>query len=91
VRLGIFWLVIIALVIFRMEGWEEMESKEVKGKGKNNKEVEKNKTKKQTKKFQREKRRDSVLIKCKLKRHYSNRERIENKKEIEKNKNKNKK
>jgi hypothetical protein len=32
---GIFWLVIIALVIFRMEGWEKMESKEVKGKGKN--------------------------------------------------------
>jgi hypothetical protein len=35
VGLGIFWLVIIALVIFRMERWEEMESKEVKGKGKN--------------------------------------------------------
>jgi hypothetical protein len=34
VQLGIFWLVIIALVIFRMEGWEEMESKEIKGKGK---------------------------------------------------------
>jgi hypothetical protein len=43
VLLSIFWLVIIALVIFRMEGWEEMESKEVKGKGKN-KEVEKNRT-----------------------------------------------
>jgi hypothetical protein len=34
-----------------MEGCEEMESKEVKGRGKN-KLVEKNKTKKQTKKFQ---------------------------------------
>jgi hypothetical protein len=34
VQLRIFWLVIIALVIFRMEGWEGMESKEVKGKGK---------------------------------------------------------
>jgi hypothetical protein len=28
-----FWLVITAVVIFRMEGWEEVESKEVKGKG----------------------------------------------------------
>jgi flagellar biosynthesis component FlhA len=44
-----FLLVIMALVTFRMGGWEEMESKEVKGKGKN-KEVEKTKTKKQTKK-----------------------------------------
>jgi hypothetical protein len=35
VLLSIFWLVIIALVIFRVEEWEEMESKEVKGKGKN--------------------------------------------------------
>jgi hypothetical protein len=35
VRLSIFWLVIITLVIFRMEGWEKMESKEVKGKWKN--------------------------------------------------------
>jgi hypothetical protein len=49
VQLGIFWLIIIALVIFRMEEWEEMESKEVKGKRKN-KDVEKNRTKKQTKK-----------------------------------------
>jgi hypothetical protein len=35
VWLGIFWLAIITLVIFRMEVWEELESKEVKGKGKN--------------------------------------------------------
>jgi hypothetical protein len=35
VWLGIFWLLIIALVIIRMEGWDEMESKEVKGKGNN--------------------------------------------------------
>jgi hypothetical protein len=34
VPLSIFWLVIIALVIFRMEGREGMEFKEVKGKGK---------------------------------------------------------
>jgi TctA family transporter len=47
VQLSIFWLVIIALVIFRMEWREEIDSKEVKGKGKN---MEKNKTKKQTKK-----------------------------------------
>jgi hypothetical protein len=35
VQLNIFWLVIIALVIFRMEGLEGMESKKIKGKGKN--------------------------------------------------------
>jgi hypothetical protein len=35
VQLSVFWLVIIALVIFRMEGFEGMESKEGKGKGKN--------------------------------------------------------
>jgi hypothetical protein len=29
VSLDIFWVVIIALVIFRMEQWEEMESKEL--------------------------------------------------------------
>jgi hypothetical protein len=34
-QLSIFWLVIIALVIFRIEGQERMESKEVKGKEKN--------------------------------------------------------
>jgi hypothetical protein len=37
-----------------------MESKEVKGKGKTNKQVEKNKTKKQTKKFQRYKQGETV-------------------------------
>jgi hypothetical protein len=43
------------MVIFRMEGWEEKESKEVKEKGKKqiNRQVGKNKTKNQTKKFQR--------------------------------------
>jgi hypothetical protein len=35
VWLGIFWLVIIALVVFRMEEWEEMDSKDIKGKEKN--------------------------------------------------------
>jgi hypothetical protein len=34
VQLSIFWFAIIALVIFRMEEWEEMERKDVKGKGK---------------------------------------------------------
>jgi hypothetical protein len=49
VQLSIFWLVIIALVIFRTEGWERMESKEVKGKGKN-KQVEKKQNKETNKK-----------------------------------------
>jgi hypothetical protein len=49
VQLSSFWLVIIALVIFRLEGWEEMESKDVKGKGKN-KEVGKKKTEQRNKK-----------------------------------------
>jgi hypothetical protein len=35
VQLSIFCVVIVALMMFRMEGLEEMESKEVKGKGKN--------------------------------------------------------
>jgi hypothetical protein len=57
------------MVIFRMEGWEEMESKEVKEKGKN----------KQTSRKQQETNtknvwkiyigRDSVLINSKLNRH----------------------
>jgi hypothetical protein len=51
VRLGIFWLVIIAVVIFIMEEWEDMESKQVKGKGKKQiKKWKKNRTKKETKK-----------------------------------------
>jgi hypothetical protein len=37
-----FLAVIIAPVIFRIEGLEGMESKEVKGKGKTNNQVEKN-------------------------------------------------
>jgi hypothetical protein len=48
------------MVIFRMEGWEEMESKKVKEKGKTNRQVGKNKTKNQTKKFQRYK--QGVLV-----------------------------
>jgi uncharacterized protein YbaR (Trm112 family) len=59
-----------------------MESKEVKGKGKNKYQVERIKTKQRNKqkKFQRYKQGETVLINHKLKRHYRVRERIENKK-----------
>jgi hypothetical protein len=62
VQLCVFWLVIIALVIFRMEGLKAMESKEVKGKGKNklSSRNKKKKPKKQTKKFQRYKQGETV-------------------------------
>jgi hypothetical protein len=35
VQLSIFWLVIITMIMFRMEGGEERESKDIKERGKN--------------------------------------------------------
>jgi hypothetical protein len=51
VQLSTFWLVIIPLVIFRMEGERRWKGKKLKEKGKTNKQVEKTKQRNKQKSF----------------------------------------
>jgi heme/copper-type cytochrome/quinol oxidase subunit 2 len=60
VQLSIFWLVIIALVIFEWKGERRWKAKKLKENGKTNKQVEKSKQRNKQKKFQRYKQGETV-------------------------------